>query len=85
MKDVLTKLKNEIYSILIDYQWEFNTLENRNDIKLKVDNICSKNIEGFYSNRVNDINANELVLETFVEVDGQVIFLESLLLNSGIS
>ncbi len=78
MKDVLRLLKKDIYSVLIDYQWEFNSIENRNEIKLKIDNICDEYTEGNYSNSLLNDELG-LRLETFVEIDGSVIFLESFL------
>lgn len=78
MKDVLRLLKKDIYSVLIDYQWKFNSIENRNEIKLKIDNICDEYTEGNYSNSLLNDELG-LRLETFVEIDGSVIFLESFL------
>lgn len=78
MKDALRLLKEDIHSVLTDYQWEFNSIENRNEIKLKIDNICDEYTEGNYSNNLLNDELG-LRLETFVEIDGSVIFLESFL------
>jgi len=78
-REVLIELENEMYEMLLTYQWRFNTKEVREEIKGKADVICQRYVkdEGLYAfenimdetNNTNDlIDAQIGVLDTFVEI-----------------
>lgn len=78
VREVLIELERELSSMLLDYQWKFNTPDVRAEIKLRADVICEKfvNKNGLfnYFNKMDDENNtpelidNQIgVLDTFVE------------------
>jgi len=78
-REVLIELENDLYDMLLRYQWKFNTPGIRSEIKYKADTICRGYVEkgGLYAFRnVIDIsnNTNYIidlqggVLDTHVEI-----------------
>ncbi len=78
VREVLIELERELSSMLLDYQWKFNTPDVRAEIKLRADTICETyvNRNGLfnYFNKMDDENNtpelidNQIgVLDTFVE------------------
>jgi hypothetical protein len=78
VREVLIELERELSSMLLDYQWKFNTPDVRAEIKLRADVICetyvNKNGLFNYFNKMDDENNtpelidNQIgVLDTFVE------------------
>jgi hypothetical protein len=78
-REVLIELEEELYQMLLTYQWTFNTKEIRDEIKAKADAICGKFVRenGVYAfenvidenNNTNDvIDAQQGVLDTYVEI-----------------
>jgi hypothetical protein len=78
VREVLIELENELYNMLLTYQWRFNTAEVRAEIKQRADAICARFVSqnGLYDyfNQIDERNnTNELidagigVLDTFVE------------------
>lgn len=78
-REVLIELERELSTMLLDYQWKFNTPDVRAEIKLRADVICetfvSKNGIYNYFNKMDDENnTNELidnqigVLDTYIEI-----------------
>lgn len=78
VREVLIELERELSSMLLDYQWKFNTPDVRAEIKLRADVICETyvNRNGLfnYFNKMDDENNtpelidNQIgVLDTFVE------------------
>jgi hypothetical protein len=78
VREVLIELERELASMLLDYQWKFNTPDVRAEVKLRADVICetyvSKN--GLYNyfnkmddeNNTSDVIDNQIgVLDTYVE------------------
>jgi len=45
-REVLIELENELYDMLIGYQWRWNTQNVRSEIKFRADMICQKYVEG---------------------------------------
>lgn len=78
VREVLIELENELYNMLLTYQWRFNTAEVRAEIKQRADTICARYVSqnGLYDffNQMDDTNntpelidAGIGVLDTFVE------------------
>lgn len=78
-REVLIELENELYDMLLRYQWRFNTPTIRAEIKYRADQICQRYVESdaLYAFRnVCDItnNTNYIidlqggVLDTYVEI-----------------
>lgn len=78
-REVLIELENELYDMLLRYQWKFNTPGIRSEIKYKADAICRSYVEkgGLYafrniidtSNNTNYIiDLQGGVLDTHVEI-----------------
>ena len=78
VREVLIELERELSSMLLDYQWRYNTPDIRAEIKLRADVICetyvSKNGLFNYFNKMDEENNtteiidNQIgVLDTFVE------------------
>jgi hypothetical protein len=78
-REVLVELEEELYQMLLTYQWRFNTPEVRDEIKAKADNICDRYVRenGLFdyenvideSNNTPDlIDAQIGVLATYVEI-----------------
>jgi hypothetical protein len=78
VREVLIELERELSSMLLDFQWRFNTPDVRAEIKLRADIICDKyvNKNGLYNyfnkcdeeNNTNEIIDNQIgVLDTYVE------------------
>lgn len=78
VREVLIELENELYNMLLTYQWRFNTAEIRAEIKQRADSICARYVaqNGLYAYRnvMDDTNntpqlidAGIGVLDTFVE------------------
>lgn len=78
VREALIELEEEMYQMLLTYQWRFNTPEVRSEIKAKADAICERYVRerGLYdfenimdeTNNTGDlIDAQIGVLDTFVE------------------
>jgi hypothetical protein len=78
VREVLVELERELASMLLDYQWKFNTPDVRAEIKLRADVICETyvNKNGLYNyfNKMDDenntpdiIDSQIGVLDTYVE------------------
>jgi len=78
VREVLIELERELSSMLLDFQWRFNTAEVRAEIKLRADVICEKyvNKNGLYNyfnkcdeeNNTPTIIDNQIgILDTYVE------------------
>ncbi|MFM2393333.1 MAG: Tenacibaculum phage PTm1 [Bacteroidota bacterium] len=78
-REVLIELENELYEMLLTYQWRFNTKEVREEIKANADKICERYVKenGLYAfvnvmdesnNTLDIIDAQIGVLDTYVEI-----------------
>ncbi len=78
VREVLIELERELSSMLLEFQWRFNTAEVRAEIKLRADVICEKyvNRNGLFNyfnkcdeeNNTPEIIDNQIgVLDTYVE------------------
>src|SRR6266403_18115 len=78
VREVLVELEEELYQMLLTYQWRFNTKDVREEIKAKADAICQRYVRdnGLYdffnvidetNNTPDIIDAQIGVLDTFVE------------------
>ncbi len=78
VREVLIELENELYEMLLTYQWRFNTKEVREEIKANADKICERYVKenGLYafqnvmdeSNNTPDIiDAQIGIIDTYVE------------------
>jgi hypothetical protein len=78
VREVLIELERELATMLLFYQWQFNTPEVRAEIKLKADGICEKylNKNGLYNyfnkcdeeNNTPDLIDRQIgVIDTYVE------------------
>jgi hypothetical protein len=78
VREVLIELENEMYEMLLTYQWRFNTKEVREEIKANADRICERYVRenGLYafvnimdeSNNTPDIiDAQIGIIDTYVE------------------
>jgi hypothetical protein len=78
-REVLIELENELYDMLLRYQWKFNTPTIRSEIKYRADKICQRFVEqsGLYTYRnvMDDTNNTPYiidlqggVLDTYIEI-----------------
>ena len=78
VREVLIELENEMYEMLLTYQWRFNTREVRAEIKANADRICERyvrenglfafeNVMDESNNTPEIIDAQIGVIDTFVE------------------
>jgi hypothetical protein len=78
-REVLIELENEMYDMLVKYQWKFNTPEVRSQIKYKADEICRQYKQNSalydYKNVIDESNNTDTiidlsmgVLDTYVEI-----------------
>ncbi len=78
VREVLVELEEELYQMLLTYQWTFNTAEVRDEIKSKADTICERYVreQGLYdffnvcdeTNNTSEIIDSQIgVLSTYVE------------------
>jgi hypothetical protein len=78
VREVLVELENEMYEMLLTYQWRFNTREVRAEIKANADRICERYVreDGLFAfenvmdetnNTPEIIDAQIGVIDTFVE------------------
>lgn len=78
-RELLIELENELYDMLLRYQWKFNTPAIRSEIKYRADRICQRYLEsdGIYAYRnICDTtnNTNYIidlqggVLDTYIEI-----------------
>ena len=78
-RELLIELENELYDMLIRYQWKFNTPTIRSEIKYRADRICQRYVEtnGLYAYRNicdSTNNTNYIidlqggVLDTYIEI-----------------
>ena len=78
VREALVELENEMYEMLLTYQWRFNTPEIRSEIKRKADDICARYVKEqaitAYMNICDETNNTQEiidsqigVLDTFVE------------------
>lgn len=78
VREILIDLENELYAMLMKYQYKFNTVAVRAKIKREADNICQKYVDksGLYAyeNVINELNNTPTLidnqfglLETYIE------------------
>lgn len=78
-REVLIELENELYEMLLTYQWRFNTDEVRTEIKGNADAICERYVKEnalyAYANVMDTTNnTNEIidaqigVIDTYIEI-----------------
>jgi len=78
-REVLIELENELYDMLLRYQWKFNTPAIRSEMKYRADRICQRYVESgalyAYRNVCDTTNNTNYiidlqggVLDTFVEI-----------------
>ncbi|MCK9445855.1 hypothetical protein M0Q50_03065 [bacterium] len=78
-REVLIELENQLYDMLLRYQWKFNTPEVRAEIKYKADKICKTMQLGDalynYKNVIDETNNTNYiidlqmgVLDTYIEI-----------------
>jgi hypothetical protein len=78
-REVLIELENELYDMLLRYQWKFNTPAIRSEIKYRADRICQRYVDSnalyAYRNVCDTTNNTNYiidlqggVLDTFVEI-----------------
>ena len=78
-REVLIELENELYDMLLRYQWKFNTATIRSEIKYKSDRICQRYVDSVglyaYRNVIDETNNTPYiidlqggVLDTYVEI-----------------
>jgi hypothetical protein len=78
VREVLINLEEELYQMLLGYQWRTNTKDVRDEIKTKADTICERYVreQGLYdfmnvidesNNTAEYIDAQIGILDTFVE------------------
>jgi len=78
-REVLIELENELYDMLLRYQWKFNTPAIRSEIKYRADRICQRYVDSnalyAYRNICDTTNNTNYiidlqggVLDTFVEI-----------------
>lgn len=72
VREVLIELERELASMLLDYQWKFNTPDVRAEIKLRADVICETyvNKNGLYNyfNKMDDENNTSDVIDSQIGV-----------------
>lgn len=72
VREVLVELERELSSMLLDYQWKFNTPDVRAEIKLRADVICETyvNKNGLYNyfNKMDDENNTADVIDSQIGV-----------------
>lgn len=66
-REVLIELENELYDMLLRYQWKFNTTSIRSEIKYKADKICNSYVEagGLYAfkNTIDSTNNTNYIID----------------------
>ena len=78
-REVLIELENELYDMLLRYQWKFNTPSIRSEIKYRADRICQRYVDSVglyaYRNVIDETNNTPYiidlqggVLDTYVEI-----------------
>lgn len=78
-REVLIELENELYAMLLRYQWKFNTATVRSEIKYRADRICQRFVDSSalytYKNTIDTSNNTAYiidlqggVLDTHVEI-----------------
>jgi len=78
-REVLIELENQLYDMLLRYQWRFNTPEIRAEIKFRADEICKslqdsdalydyKNVMDITNNTNYIIDLQMGVLDTYIEI-----------------
>ena len=78
-REVLIELENQLYDMLLRYQWRFNTAEIRAEIRFRADEICKSMQDGdalyAYENVMNTVNNTNYiidlqmgVLDTYIEI-----------------
>lgn len=72
VREVLIELERELSSMLLEFQWKFNTNEVRAEIKLRADVICEKyvNKNGLYNyfNKCDEENNTQTVIDNQIGV-----------------
>lgn len=67
VREVLIDLENDLYAMLMKYQWKFNTVSIRAKIKREADTICQKYVDksGLYAyqNIINEINNTPTLID----------------------
>ena len=71
-REVLIELENQLYDMLLKYQWAFNTAENRGQIKYRADKICKDMLDAdaFYDfqNTCDETNNTNYVIDLGIGV-----------------
>jgi hypothetical protein len=78
-REVLIELENQLYDMLLRYQWKFNTPAIRSEIKYRADRICQSFVDSVglyaYRNVIDETNNTPYiidlqggVLDTYVEI-----------------
>ena len=78
-REVLIELENELYDMLLRYQWKFNTPTIRSEIKYRADRICQRFVDAVglyaYRNVIDETNNTPYiidlqggVLDTYIEI-----------------
>ena len=78
-REVLIELENQLYDMLLRYQWKFNTPTIRSEIKYRADRICQSFVDSVglyaYRNVIDETNNTPYiidlqggVLDTYVEI-----------------
>jgi len=78
-REVLIELENQLYDMLLRYQWKFNTPTIRSEIKYRADKICQNFVEQeglyVYKNIIDSTNNTPYiidlqggVLDTYIEI-----------------
>jgi hypothetical protein len=78
-REVLIELENELYDMLLRYQWKFNTPTIRSEIKYRADKICQSFVDSVglyaYKNVIDETNNTNYiidlqggVLDTYIEI-----------------
>lgn len=78
-REVLIALENDLYDMLLRYQWKFNTPTVRSEIKYKADKICKtyldanalydfRNVIDTTNNTTDIIDSQRGLLDTYVEI-----------------
>ena len=78
-REVLIDLENDLYAMLLKYQWKFNTVTIRAKIKREADSICQSYVDRSalyaYKNVIDETNNTPTLidnqfglLETYIEI-----------------
>lgn len=66
-REVLIEIENELYDMLLRYQWKFNTPTIRSEIKYRADRICQKYVDSVglyaYRNVIDETNNTPYIID----------------------